>query len=240
MAWPDNAMMVLCLFSVLLAAGGLLWGVFRTHPGPEGAPIRRGFTVGVVVWMALWAGFGLSGMGLSTELPFVVLAIPFMLNTLLAIGVAASPVGERLSHLPIAMLVGFQGFRLPLEITLHGFAAQDVVPDAMTWTGQNLDVITGVLAILLIPLAKRSKWLVLAFEVIGVALLLNVFRVVAMNIPGSPIAVDTGDVPMLIAAYTPINWIVGVCVFAAITGHVVIGRWLWREWNPTDEARPAA
>jgi hypothetical protein len=49
-----------------------------------------------------------------------------------SLGVGFSPIGRWLSLLPLPALVAFQGFRLPLELVLHSWVAQGVIPSTMT------------------------------------------------------------------------------------------------------------
>ena len=66
----------------------------------------------------------------------------------LAVGVAFSRIGERaVGAVPVAALVGFQAFRLPLELVLHRFYDEGVLPVQMTYSGANFDIVTGVLAV---------------------------------------------------------------------------------------------
>ncbi len=67
---------------------------------------------------------------------------------LLAVALAFSSVGARMTtQLPVVALVGFQAFRLLLEVVLHRLHVEGVIPVTMTWGGPNLDVLTGVLAL---------------------------------------------------------------------------------------------
>ncbi len=72
---------------------------------------------------------------------------------LVGVALAFSPVGARLSALPLGLFVGLQAFRLPLEMILHGLHG-------------------------------------------------------------------SGDLPVQM----PFNWIVGVHVWTALVGHLIIGR----------------
>ncbi|MFT7522091.1 MAG: general stress protein CsbA [Kiritimatiellia bacterium] len=228
MHWPDAGSLTLFLFAVALTAISLVAGIVWATPSAK-RPRALWFSGGAMaLWMAAAAAFGLSGIGQANP-TFAVFAPLVVLNLVLAVSFGLSPWGRRLAQLPIAALVGFHIFRLPLEIALHLWAEQGTIPTAMSWSGQNLDIITPILGLLILPFAKRVPWLVLLFEIVGVGLLINIFRLVAQNTPGSPVWVASDQPPLLLAAYFPTIWILTVCVFGAIAGHVVIGRWLWRE-----------
>ncbi len=234
MHWPSSGSLVLFGLTVGLTAIGLLGGLIWATPAKR--RVRLGLVAGgaLALWMAAAAGFALSGVGLRTPV-FGSIAPLMVLNLVLAVALGLSPWGGRLASLPIVALIAFQLFRLPLEIVLHQWAEQGTVPVAMSWSGQNYDIITPIFGLLTLPFARRMPWLVLLFEIVGVVLLLNIARIVIQNTPGSPMWVASDQPPLLLAAHFPTVWIVTVCVFSAIVGHIVIGRWLWRELRrPTE------
>jgi hypothetical protein len=123
-------------------------------------------------------------------------------------------------------LVGYHAFRVPLELVLHSWAEQGTIPQTMTWDGQNWDIISGALAIMIAPFAIRSRALAWGVNVIGFVLLMNVIRVAALS---SPLPIGWGqDPPLLLALHLPYALIAPVCVAAAIAGHIVLTRALLR------------
>lgn len=156
--------------------------------------------------------------------------LPILIGvTLLAcLAFALSPVGRWLAlGKSIEALVIFQAFRLPLELILHSWAQRGTIPATMTWTGQNFDIITGVLSLVMFKYAGRSKPAAWAFNLIGLGLLLNVIRVAVMSSP-LPFAWDVQP-KLMLAFYLPYSMIVPVCVGGALIGHVVLFRKLWIE-----------
>ena len=114
----------------------------------------------------------------------------FVLVGLLTAGtivLAFSPVGARLAAgIPLAALVGYQVFRVPLEWVLHELYSEGVIPVQMTYGGRNFDIVTGVLAAvlaLLLGARYRPMWLVAAWNIIGVGLLLNIVTVAILSTP---------------------------------------------------------
>jgi threonine/homoserine efflux transporter RhtA len=124
------------------------------------------------------------------------------------------------------VLVGFQTFRLPLELVMHCWAVQGTIPTTMTWTGQNWDVVGGIAALLLAPLARRrpvAAWLAI---VVGSLLLLNVVRVAVLS---SPLPFAWEVQPRLqLAMHFPYMLIGPVCVAGALFGHIVLTRAMLR------------
>lgn len=139
-----------------------------------------------------------------------------------ALGLGLSPVGgEIAARVPIHALVAFQGFRFPLELVLHRWVELGVAPPQMTWTGANVDIVAGVLALAAAPIVwkwPRAGWLPTG---LGILLLANVVLVVARSLPGPLQAYpDAITLPHMF----PHVWIATVCVTGAAAAHVVAVR----------------
>lgn len=182
------------------------------------------------IWLGLQSAFVASGR--MASLPFN--GLPFFFGSILVIwtALALSSVGRRIATtLPLAALVGFQAFRLPLELVLHSWAGQGTIPGTMTWTGQNWDILSGLAALVCAPLANRHPQAARVANIIGLALLLNVVRVAILS---SPVPFGWGvQPPLLLAFYLPYSLIGPVCVGGALFGHLVLTRALWRKPDAT-------
>ena len=138
-------------------------------------------------------------------------------------GLAFSSFGGSLAtKLSFSKLVAFQGFRFPLELVLHSWVNEGVISSTMTWTGSNFDIVTGILALLAIPLVNHFKWMAWIVNGVGLALLLNVMRVVILS---SPLSFSWHvDPPLELAFHIPYFLIVPVCVAGDLSGHLVLTR----------------
>jgi hypothetical protein len=200
-------------------------GVHRAYRGDRGqVRCTLFFALGFSAWLILVCA--LIATGTLSALPLR--GLPFFFAGVLAVslGVALSPLGARLATLPVSALVGFQAFRLPLELVLHEWAAQGTLPEQMTWTGQNWDILSGAVALVAAPWAARHGALAWVANIVGVVLLLNVVRVVVMTSP-LPFAWDVQP-RLLLGLYLPYALIGPVCVGGALAGHVVLTRALAR------------
>ena len=210
------------VFIVVAVVAALLWAVHHSY--------RSGRAVAfATVVLAAWLG-GLSlliASGRMTSLPLS--GLPFFFGSILAIcvGLGLSQIGAQIAAVvPLAALVGFQAFRLPLELVLHAWAAQGTIPETMTWTGQNWDIVSGITALVCAPLAGRWRVAARFANIVGLALLVNVIRVAIMS---SPFPFAWGQQPpLLLALHLPYALIGPVCVGGALFGHIVLTRALWR------------
>lgn len=236
MHWIEPSTPLTIVFAAIVAGVVIAFLAAVRRVAPERLPLTAGL---LVVWLAITGLLAGSGQ-LEAQLPFSLFAFMGASN-LLALGVALSPLGRRLATLPLATLVGFHAFRLPLEVVLHRLHAEGTLPVTMTWEGRNLDVITGVLALLLIPLLRgpvtaRTRALAMAFNGIGLALLLNVMVTAILSSP-VPFRRFMAEPALQLAFHVPWVWIVPVCVAGALGGHVVLFRAL-RSQAPAGSAIP--
>lgn len=187
-------------------------------------------TRGTLGWRAVVISFGWLGAlswlvasGRLADLPLS--GLPFFFGAVLGSGLALglSPLGARLAAtVPMPALIGFQSFRLPLELVLHRWADHGTIPMTMTWSGQNWDIVSGVAAVIVLPWARRSRVAAWAFNLIGLALLINVARVALLSSP-VPFGWQVSP-PLVLALHWPYALIGPVCVAGALAGHVVLTR----------------
>ncbi len=160
----------------------------------------------------------------------------------MALALALSPVGRTIvKRVPIVWLVGFQAFRLPLELVLHSWYEQGTLPVQMTFEGHNFDIFTGIAALFVaivlswVPLSTAAQWRwVLGFNLLGTGLLAAVVRIAVLSTPWA-LRSYTNDPPVQLVFHSPYTWILSVCVAGALAGHVLVFRWLWA--NRADKHR---
>jgi hypothetical protein len=190
----------------------------------------RPMTLRVTLGTAAWLGFigFLVGTHRLEQLPMFGLPFFFGSVAIVSVAVGLSPLGGRIAAaIPLAALVGFQAFRLPLELILHAWAKHGTIPETMTWTGQNWDIISGFLALIACPFANQNRAVAWFANLVGLALLINVMRVALLSAP-----VPFGwhvEPPLLVALHLPYAFIGPVCVGGALIGHIVLTRALLRK-----------
>jgi hypothetical protein len=197
---------------------------------------RRRRTIRVAVGTALWlavtgtlAAAGVLGRFDARPPPFVVVFVATVVGTA---ALAWSPFGRRFAtELPFGALIGFQAFRLPLELVMHQAAAAKIMPEVMTFTGYNFDIVTGATALLLGLYAWRSKRplprpLIALWNFMGQILL---FVIVGVAFAATPVFRAFGDDQLnTFVTEFPYIWI-AVSVAAALFGHIVTLRKLIAE-----------
>ncbi|HUF12988.1 MAG TPA: hypothetical protein VMN78_07815 [Longimicrobiales bacterium] len=225
-------------FAVLavLVAGGFVAGVHRSAVagGASRAEARRTtlrWAAAVAGWMAVTGIAAASGrLRFDTMPPTMMLLVVVVFVASFAIGLSRT--GDRLAlGLPLALLVGFQVFRLPLELLMHRAYEEGVMPVQMSFSGYNFDILTGVLALpvaALLATGQLPLWVARAWNVMGALLLANVLAIALMSTP-TPLRMFHNEPANLWVTQAPFVWLPAVLVPAALIGHVVIFRRLGRE-----------
>ena len=141
---------------------------------------------------------------------------------------ASRRLGPKFAVLPYAVLIGLQVFRFPLELVMHRAAATGIMPIAMSYSGYNFDVLSGISAGVVGWLAQHGqapRWLLWAWNVLGSVLLLII---IAISLAASPVTHAFGyDQMNTWVAYPPFVLLPGILVPAAAFGHLVLWRKLW-------------
>jgi hypothetical protein len=223
---------------VLIAALLIVTAIAGVHrasracgdPPAETARLVRRFALALALWVAvisIAAGAGVLTRWHATPPPILLLAAGIVV---LGIAIAASPVGDRLARgLPLALLVGYQAFRLPLELLMHRAATDGVMPMQMSYSGRNFDIVTGATAALLglllwfrpVPAVVIAVW-----NLLGVGLLFNIVGVALLSTPR--FQYFGADRLNTFVAHPPYVLLPGVMVLAAWAGHLIVFRALRR------------
>lgn len=230
----DPLVLAFVVIPVALAAG-LAWGaaVAWRRAGADRSAARRAGVLtlaAAVVWMAATWFAAASGVLANFEpipppFAFLVFAI-----VVLSFALAFSTLGTHLAtHLPLWLLVAVQGFRLPLELAMHGMYERGVMPVQMSYSGRNFDIVTGATALVVALIAwsgRGGRGLVAAWNILGLALLVNVVTVAILGTPRFQyFGPDHLNVWVM---RPPFVWLPAVMVLAALAGHLLVFRALRR------------
>jgi hypothetical protein len=229
-SYSDPAVLAFVAIPLALVAA-LTWGVvlaWRRSGATAAATVRAAVLTlaGSAGWMAFTWTIAASGSFRQWDRLPPPLALLVVTIAVLGGRLAFSRLGSQVSaHVPLWALVGVQGFRFPLELAMHALADRGIMPEQMSYSGRNLDIVTGMSALVvayLLATGRGGRVLVLIWNVLGLALLLNVVVVALLS---TPIFAYFGpDRLNVFVTYPPFVWLPAVMVLAALAGHLIVFR----------------
>lgn len=108
---------------------------------------------------------------------------------------------------------------------MHAMYERGVMPGQMSYTGGNFDIVTGITAVAvawLVYTRRAGRGIVLAWNIVGLMLLLNVVALGILSTPGFRFFGD--DRLNVFITYAPFVWLPAVMVVAALAGHLIVFR----------------
>jgi hypothetical protein len=229
----------------LLMLGTWVFLAWRAARGQvNGSRIVVRFAAGLFVWAGVWLALALEGGLARMDLrpPPSALLPPALI---VAVGLLTrTNMGRLLSQkTPLWLLVGLQGFRLPLELVMHQAALEGVMPAQMTFgtahgvPGLNYDILTGASALLLalwLRLGDVPRPVVRAWNVLGSVLLLGILGIAVVSTPVVALFGEAPDRLNTWVLFAPFVWLPAVLVGSALFGHALLFRRLWTAPRPAD------
>jgi hypothetical protein len=213
--------------SLLFVALVLITGVFAFRAlqrAGVGMTAIIGLALAYLVVPALLASLGVLDRYSPLPAPALVMIVALAITTL---ALTLSPFGARIIvSVGLPALVGFQAFRIPVEWLLHRLYQEGAVPVQMTYAGRNFDIVTGVTAAALgvwMLRGRPPKWVVLAWNVLGLALLINIITIAVLSTP-VPFRRFLEGPPNLLPSRFPYVWLPTFLVQMALAGHVLVFR----------------
>lgn len=184
----------------------------------------RRVLVVLAVWLLVQMVLGVSGFYLKTNAfppRFPALVLP---PVLLLTGLLATHGGRRfMDSLHPDRLTLLHVVRIPVEIVLLWLFLHKAVPQAMTFEGRNLDIMSGLTApvIYYFGFVKKSlsRTMLIAWNVICLGLLINIVLTAAMAVP-SPFQQIAFDQPNVAILYFPFVWLPSVVVPLVLLAHI--------------------
>jgi hypothetical protein len=154
--------------------------------------------------------------------PFALALLPPWITIFCCI--AIPPLRSYLAVTPMSWLIGYQVFRVGIEYVLWDLYHQGLMPRAMTFEGQNIDLLVGITAPLIALLVARqyawTRLLALAWNGMALLILLNTIRVAFQSFPG--IFYDPAmQPPNTIVSQFPFIWLPAFVVPVALLGHAI-------------------
>jgi hypothetical protein len=228
LAWSaQNRCLIQLFFTILVLTVAIAWVVLLWKARPD----RRGIAAaGMLVWLLFTGTLAFSGiLQRFNHLPppmGVLVAVAFILTAILAF----TPYGTRMiASVSIPLIVGFQVFRVGVEIFLWWGGRTGLVPSQLTFEGRNFDVLTGLTALPMALLFARGtigRVSVAIWNVAGLGLLFNVMTVAVLSFP-TPLQYFAPDTSFV--ATPPYVWLPTVLVQAAWFLHLILFRQLRKD-----------
>ena len=229
-SWTDPVVLAFVVIPALLVLQLAAAVSYASRRLDEPDTVRRSAIASTLVIATVWMTLTWMAADSGILLQFDATPPPFALLVLAIVGlamtIAFTPYGTRLVlGLPLWTLIAIQGFRLPLELAMHGMYERGIMPEQMSYSGRNFDIITGISALLvawLVATGRCGRRGALAWNILGLALLLNIVGIAIMSTPRfqlfGPDRLNTW------VMHPPFVWLPAVMVLAALAGHLLIFR----------------
>jgi hypothetical protein len=194
---------------------------------------RAAWIVGgaIVAWFALVTALAVAGA--LSEFEAMPPRAPVMAFGAIALGVGLSrvrDVREALDAIPAWWPVALQGFRFPLELALFALFTRGLMPEQMTFSGRNFDVLVGVSAPVVawaMATKRLPRVLQLGWQLGAVGLLVNVVSIAITSVPGPMHGAWAGE-PLTVVTTWPYALLPAFLVPVAALGHLAAVRALTR------------
>ena len=213
---------LICLVGIGAGLGKISSSIYRNASNTPNLVWR--YIILITGWLILLFTLAENGFfAVTTSFPprliisIVVPSIAILLFSFSTIGV------RLLNAVPAHSLILMQSFRIVVEILIWYTYVESKLPIQMTFEGKNADILSGLLALpagyYLWKYKKDSPKLVLAYNLIGIALLLNILIVAVLSFP-TPLRYFTNEPSNIIISRFPYIVLPGVLVPIAIAMHV--------------------
>jgi hypothetical protein len=187
-------------------------------------PRRMTFTLvaGLTIWVGYVGLFSYPGyMGDASLRPPgivwvvgpVVLFVVFLIRSNLAARAAAT--------LPLWLIIGFESFRIGVELLIHLLWEDGLVPKLLTYAGGNVDMYVGLSAPIIAWIATRGRLglrLAMGWNVLG---LMSLANVATSSVLTGPLKLIASEVPNVAMGMFPYAFIPGFLAPLAVTLHVL-------------------
>lgn len=195
-----------------------------------------------LAWMGIQASLALTGFYLNTYTSPPRFALAVLPPVIVLAACFITPGGRKaINSFNTKWLTLLHVVRVPVEIVLYGLYLQKYVPELMTFTGRNPDILSGITAPLVFYFGyvqkKLGSTVLLAWNFVSLSLLVNIVAHAVLSAPGAfqQLAFDQPNVGVL---YFPYIWLPCFIVPTALFSHLVCIRQLLRTKQAIDQSSP--
>lgn len=219
-----------------------LW-IFYRAAGPAGR--AQWVLIGIGIWMALQGAISASGFYLeqahTVPPPFLLAFAPALVAIGLLLGL---PAGRAwLDKLSQSHLTWLHTVRLPVELTLYGMFVAGLVPELMTFSGRNFDILAGLTAPVIAYLGFRqgrlSRGVLLTWNFVALGLVLFIVVNALLSAPSAfqRFAFEQPNIGVFLFPYI---WLPSVVVPLVLLAHFASIRQLLRQGSRQPQAEVLA
>jgi hypothetical protein len=187
---------------------------------------KKTVTIIIILWLIVtgllaYNGFFTDTSGMPPRFALAVAPAVFLIIALLV-----SKKGQAfVDNLDLRKLTMLHIVRVPVEITLYWLAANEAVPELMTFAGRNFDMVAGITAPLIYFICFNSsqvkkRGLLLTWNLICLGLLLNIVINAVLSAPFS-FQQFAFDQPNIAVLYLPFVWLPSFIVMLVLLSHLV-------------------
>jgi hypothetical protein len=193
------------------------------------------FLIIISLWITAQAYLSLSGFyKIANTFPprFALLLLPPLVMTIVLFNTVKGK--QFIDTMKLDALTLFHIIRVPVELVLFWLFANKTVPELMTFEGRNFDILSGISApvIFYFGFVKKNlnKSILLIWNFIGLALLLNIAFNAILSLPGlfQQFALEQPNIAIL---YFPFVLLPAVLVPLVLFSHLVTIRQLLSDKN---------
>jgi hypothetical protein len=211
--------------------------------GVSAAYLPRRTTFAIIAGLAIWLVY----VGLFSSLGYVrdpslrppgiiwvvgpvVLFVVFVVRSNIGASVAAA--------IPLWLILGFESFRIGVELLIHRLWEDGLVPKLLTYAGGNVDMFVGLSAPIIAWIATQGRLglrLAMGWNVLG---LLSLANVAASSVLTGPLNLISTEVPNVAMGIFPYTFIPGFLAPLAVTLHVLAIRAIAARLQDTRSSAP--
>ena len=207
----------------------LMRGIYTEGSVNASKGLLMSFIIGV--WLAGVAMMANQGALQDFDQRPPMILVVLVMSLIMTFAIAFSRIGLLvISGAGITWLVGFQGFRVLVEVFLHQMYLEGIVPQQMTWSGLNFDILAGLSALIMafqISRKRVGRKAIFVWNVLGLLLLINIVVIAILSMP-LPIRAFDNEPANTFVTYVPYVWLPTFHVQAALFGHILVYRALKR------------
>lgn len=196
---------------------------------PQFKSQSKKIALALVAWLALQLGLSYFGVYANYLDSFPLSFVPMLPPAfILMLYLFFTKTGKAfMDDLPMEELTWISIVRIPVELILYGLFVAHAIPEIMTFSGRNFDVIAGITAPLIayfgIRKKKFSPGVLLAWNILSILLLINIIIIALLSAP-TPIQQFGFAQPNVAILHFPFSWLPSFVVPMVLISHAIMIR----------------